>query len=159
MDYTKLHQHYLAIMAMDGLTLGSKMSMIQAIVGQLPGSGWYVKGATIDALKTIAANDYKTCKGVVRGHLSKRHDTYKSLAENIISDAQEWFDFIMENTTTYLCTKAENGKHGTAHWSRMIEFTDRPDWLLETVKVGYAYRVAEREWIREFYSNLPCASS
>ena len=151
-DYKQLHQHYLEILAMDGLAHDTKKAMVAAIVGQLPGAGWLVKGITQAALTAFAENGYKPGPKIVRGHLVRRHDTYNTLVTNPILDYQKWFDFIIENTTTYLCTKAENGVDGTDHWSEMIDFEEAPAWLFESAKIGFRHRVAEREWLREWHT-------
>ena len=153
-NYTPLHKHYLDILGMEGLTLQSKRMMIEQIVTQLPGGGWHVKGATVDALSALAKSDYKSCSGVVRGHLVNRQDTYYSLIESPILDPKEWFDFIMKNSTTYLCTKTENAVHGFTHWSKMVDFKNRPEWLCKAARIGYTYKKADREWIREFHAQL-----
>ena len=126
-NYTTLHQRYLTILEWEELPIETKRKMIEEIVGLLPGGGWHVKGATVDALSTLAESDYKKATGVVRGHLNRRQDTYYHLINNPILDAKEWFDYIMENSTTYLCTKTENAVDGFTHWSKMVDFKNRPE--------------------------------
>ena len=154
-NYKQLHQHYLEVLAMDGLDHGTKKAMVECIVGQLPGRGWIVKGITQAALEALAENNYKKGPKVVRGHVEKRHDTYTTLVETPFLDYQEWFDFIIANTTTYVCTKDENKKHGTGHWSRTYDFNDKPEWLFEAVKIGFAHRKCDADWLREWDTARP----
>jgi hypothetical protein len=151
----QLHQNYLTIVNLPGMSMHWKRKALCELVsdGGIPGGGWQVIGITADALQLIADQDYKKAKGCQRGHIHLRHEIYTNLIENPILDAQEWVDYIQEYTTTYLCTKAENGKHGTDHWSKMIPFTNQPSWLLECQKIGFSYRAKDREWIRNFHSN------
>ena len=152
-DFTQLHQTYLTIVGQDCLAHDTKKAMIeQLVVGEMPGAGWHVKGITQAALDAYAANGYKPGPKIQRGHLVRRHDTYNTLVANPILDAQEWYDFIIEHTTTYLCTKEENGVDGTEHWTEMFEFDNAPEWLFENQKVGFKHRVAEREWLREWHA-------
>ena len=136
-DYKPLHKNYLLLCEMD-LPTPIKSRMLDDIISMWPGH-WRVLGATKAALEEFANNDYVKVSGmdINRSHLTDRIDRNTLLLETPITDAEEWWQFVIDHDGTYFATKSENLSD---KWSEMVEFTELPDGAFRNAGFGWRHR-------------------
>ena len=134
-NYTAAHQDYLAICKMN-CSRTAKRRMLDTIIFEWSGY-WRVLGITQAALEEFAQYGYKRVPGmnINRSHVMDRKDRNDYLLDNVIMDPEAWWNYIVQNDTTYFATKTENM---TGDWSTIIEFTNQPEGSFQAT--GFAWR-------------------
>ena len=148
-NYKLAHQDYLAICKMN-CSPRAKRSMLDAIICEWEGC-WRVVGITQAALHEFLLNDFckKTGMKINRSHIMDRKDRGNYLLENIFTDADEWWNYITSNDTTYLATSSENI---SGNWSKVIPFTNLPDTAFQSAGFGWKHRKGvERIYLKNLY--------
>lgn len=99
-----------------GLTVEAVYAGFEDWLHRTIDENWKVVAVTRDAASALIQSGFDM-KLVQRAHQMKRVDRYTQM---IGLPREEQYDFFIEQDQVVLTTRAENGKHGTAHWSEVL---------------------------------------
>ncbi|MFS2139166.1 hypothetical protein [Duganella sp. Dugasp56] len=138
-----IYQIYSLLFEAKGINLRTKQTTLEtAAVNLYP---WKVVCISEAALRHILTTGL--ADGLRRGHPFKRADRAKRLFDRAEAmKIREFIKYYFENDTVALVMRKENGKHGTNHWSRLI---DVPEGRLSTGSFAVRLGPGDLDWVKD----------
>jgi len=120
-----------------------KATCYQIYLALMPHAHLYTKAA----LELVATNEFRYTKGLNRGHIIGRADTWEQLRSRVHTEDEFW-EIYHDNDRVIMMTSSENN---IGHHSRVYPVP--PGYFLST---GYAFKHnnKERDLLRQLYSNI-----
>ena len=149
----KEHQLYLSI-CKTKISFQKKVKML-GILLENPNS-WRVVGITIDALRLLAASDFKSQsrQGINRAHLVDRIHTFTHLITNPILDCEEWWKYYWDNDRVVLATSSENASNVFSEIIYWNENHEQENDLFATSGFKWKHRVSkEIPYLKKLWQN------
>ncbi len=117
---------------------------------------WRVIGITPKALEIFAKNNFKKSSrmGINRSHLVQRHDHYKSILENNITNESNFWEIYFNNDATILSTSTENMTASNAFIKESFAVPDDQRQLFRTSGYAWKHKKEEEDFLKQLYQSI-----
>jgi len=148
MKQDEIYADFLTLAGMNA-PMSTKCTMLGWLLKHAP--NWIVIGVTPAALEKLAELDfrYEPRRGLERAHPYSRAKTYTRLLTELPSQAELW-RILDKNDRTVLCDNSVPERENAR--IHQLPFCPVPIGLFEGKRVGWAHRVAERDFLRDLYA-------